>query len=196
MYQRDVLGQDWFTDPLPDFGPSSIVEVDTYSTPDWSYTTVPDETPGWSFYDDPVSYPSYEVPQLPAPAPLIWSPEPSPVLAPVPQDSSWSWESIWKGIEPVIRTGAEAFTKIYPVVTGTKTSSGQAQAPTTTPRPGALWPANTPPPSGYRRDPMTGKLVPTTMQAGITASPYFWPVALGLGAMVLMSSGGSSKRRR
>lgn len=89
--------------------------------------------------------------------------------------SSWSWSDIFKPAADILTAGATAFSKIYPAIKGTGYPSPYPQTPSTKV------------PAGYRLDPATGRLVPLTAQAGLTASPYFWPIVLGGAAFFLMT---------
>lgn len=93
-----------------------------------------------------------------------------------PPGSSWSWGDIWTGAAQVIRTGAEAFARIYPAIKGTGYPSPYPQTPTG---------AQIPP--GYRLNPSTGRIEPVSQITAMTASPYFWPAVLGIGAFFIVS---------
>lgn len=201
MYQRDRLGQDEMTEltPINASMPADypIVEESISPYSDYTFTELPADysylQPAGSVVE--TVYPLQpEVQNELAP----WQEygtyvSPAPVTT-QPAESTWSWSSLWEGIAPVIKTGAEAFSKIYPVVTAPKTTT-QAAVPsgyyrTST---GSVAPI----PKGYTVNPQTGQLQPlpgtVPMVTGITASPYFWPVTIGIGALFLLSQ---SKRRR
>ena len=130
-----------------------------------------------------VTFPSYQV---------------LPSTEAAPSGSSWSWSDIFKPVADVLTAGAGLFAQVYPAIKGTTPQTGYPSPNPQTPNQKA--------PAGYQFDPATGKLVPIgykvdsltgqliPLQAGITASPYFWPVIAGLGAMFLVTSGSKKKR--
>jgi hypothetical protein len=172
MYQRSRLAQDEEFAFLP--SEYSNGGGYTFSTPsNGAFALQP--TP---------SYPAIE-----PYSPPVFEPLPTITPAPAPADSGWTWQDIWKPVSQVLTTGAEVFSKVYPAVTGT--------APVTSPQTGYPSPyPQTPKPSAptgyqYIYNPATRsyQLQPLTQQAGITASPYFWPVTLGLGALLFLTAG-------
>lgn len=180
-YQRSKLGQDEFTT----FDPALIDYPPMETNP---------------LVSEIVTFPSTDLPGGYAPG--WWGVDPStiPSTAPVaPATSSWSWSDIWKPVADVIGTLSTAAGKVLPAILKTTPQTGYPspypQTPSTKipagyyvdPVSGRL----TPIPPGYRINPMTGGLLP--IQAGMTDSPYFWPVALGLGAMFLVTSKKSRK---
>ncbi len=124
-----------------------------------------------------------EIPSLPqevlTPAPWVGQLQPPSGLETpsAPPSASWTWSDVWGGVAPVIKTGAEAFTRIYGAIKGTGYPSPYPQTPST----------RIPP--GYALNPRTGRIerisAPT---GGIIQSPYFWPVVLGAGAFFLVSA--------
>jgi len=187
-YQRNVLGQDYSAT----FEPSSVetaldvpLSPSTDLTP-WLTAGVPVTTE----FSQPVSVYSGG----------WWGTDVSAIPSDVaPASTGWSWSDIWKPVADIITTGAGAFAKIYPAITGTTPQTGYPSPYPQTP--------NTKIPAGYTIDPVTRKLVPIgytidpvtgkyiPIQAGITASPYFWPVILGVGAMFLVTAGGKKGKR-